>query len=190
MFISPKTSFNNFLGIKYYLQSDYRTAYNYFKLGFEVGYPIGSQYSLKPTLTYHFLPKFLTEVCYYLEDYELGKQAAHLFLTTYNTPSSDCWNLMINWYRIHSNLVLMGPISQNPIIPNVSKIFCIVTDGGWEPWTGKDILTKGLGGSETWIIQTARYLKQTTNFDVMVFCKTSKSKLIKIFCAFCCFFLF
>ena len=162
-----------FIGIKYYLEQNYQTAYNFFRLGFETGYPIESQYSLKPTLTYHYLPKFLTEICYYLEDYELGKQAAQLFLTTYNTPSSDCWNLMINWYRIHSNLALMGPISQKP---KFGKIFCIVTDGGWEPWSGKDILTKGLGGSETWIVETARNIK---GFNVVVFCKTEKSEVFE-----------
>ena len=163
-----------FIGIKYYLEQNYQIAYNYFKLGFETGYPIGSQYSLKPTLSYHFLPRFLTEVCYYLEDYQLGLLSAHLFLTNYNTPSSDSWNLMNNWYRIHNNLVNMGPILQTPAIQG--KIFCIVTDGGWEPWTGKDILTKGLGGSETWIVETARNIK---SFNVIVFCKTEKSEVFE-----------
>ena len=67
----------------------------------------------------------------------------------------------------------MGPISQKP---NVGKFFCIVTDGGWEPWTGKDILTKGLGGSETWIVETARNIK---GYNVLVFCKTEKSEVFE-----------
>jgi len=163
-----------FIGIKYYLEQNYQIAYKYFKLGFETGYPIGSQYSLKPTLSYHFLPKFLTEICYYLEDYQLGLSAAQLFLTNYNTQSSDSWNLINNWYGIHNNLVNMGPISQTPAIQG--KFFCIVTDGGWEPWTGKDILTKGLGGSETWIVETARNIK---NFNVVVFCKTEKPEVFE-----------
>jgi glycosyltransferase involved in cell wall biosynthesis len=52
-------------------------------------------------------------------------------------------------------------------------IFCIVTDGGWEPWTGKDIETKGMGGSETWIIEMARHISETRKFHVVVFCKTN-----------------
>jgi len=80
---------------------------------------------------------------------------------------------MNNWYRIHDNLIKMGPISQKP---NIGKIFCIVTDGGWEPWSGKDILTKGLGGSETWIVETARNIK---GYNVVVFCKTDKSEVFE-----------
>jgi predicted O-methyltransferase YrrM len=169
-----------FIGIHYYLEKNYELAYKYFKMGFEVGYPIGSQYSLKPTLSFHFLPKFLTEVCYYLGDYPLGTKAAELFLTSekHNKPNGDSWGLMTNWYSIHSSLSRMGPINNRPTkYPN--KIFCIVTDGGWEPWSGKDILTKGLGGSETWIVETARYIQKNNDFDVCVFCKTEKSEFFE-----------
>jgi glycosyltransferase involved in cell wall biosynthesis len=60
-------------------------------------------------------------------------------------------------------------------MPPTPKIFCLVTDGGWEPWSGSTIETKGLGGSETWIIETARNLKHS--FNVVVFCNTDKSEM-------------
>ena len=108
-------------------------------------------------------------------DYTTGLKAAELFLTShkYNSPEGDSWNLMVNWYNIHNNILKMGVISQTP--NRTHKIFCIVTDGGWEPWTGKDILTKGLGGSETWIVETARYIQKLGNYSVVVFCKTNQS---------------
>ena len=171
-----------FIGIHYYLEGNHDIAYKYFKLGFEVGYPLGSQYSLKPTLSFHFLPKFLTELCYYNSDYSLGLAAAQLFLTStkYNSPEGESWNLMLNWYNIHTQLLKMGPIVQLPKKPTNKKVICIVTDGGWEPWSGKDILTKGMGGSETWIIETARYLAKTlNNYDVCVFCKTKESEFFE-----------
>jgi hypothetical protein len=158
-----------FIGVHYYLENDYITAYNYFKKAFEIGYPINSQYSLKPTLSFHFLPKFLTEVCYYCQDYLLGIKSAELFIN--NNKMSDSSNLVFNWYNIHKQLFKMPLISQVPVYTN---IICIVTDGGWEPWTGKDIETKGLGGSETWIIETA---KNISNCTVVVFCKTNKSDM-------------
>jgi len=168
-----------FIGIHYYLQGNYQLAYTYFKLGFEVGYPIASQYSLKPTLSFHFLPKFLTEVSYFMEDYQTGAKAAELFLTSskYNSPQGNSWNLVMNWYNIHNNILKIGPISKNP--SSNRKIIALVTDGGWEPWTGKDILTKGLGGSETWIVETARYLQKLGNYDVVVFCKTNQSEMFE-----------
>jgi glycosyltransferase involved in cell wall biosynthesis len=60
-------------------------------------------------------------------------------------------------------------------IPKVMDrpIICFVTDGGWEPWTGRDIETKGMGGSETWIIETARAFSDK-NYHVVVFCKTDR----------------
>ena len=155
-----------FIGIHYYLEGDYNTAYINFKKALEVGYPIHSQYSLKPTLSYHFLPRFLTEICYYVEDYQLGLKAAELFLTK-NTIFDQSWNLVHNWYKIHLNLVKMPQVKSN--------ILVIVTDGGWEPWTGRTIETKGLGGSETWIIETARHLQH--DFNVVVFCNTDKSEI-------------
>ena len=160
-----------FIGIHYYLEQNYLKCYNYFKKAFEVGYPIGSQYSLKPTLSYYFLPRFLTEVCYYLEDYKLGLSSAELFLTK-NNEETETKILMNNWYNIHKNLSLM-PTPSSP--KKDYKIFCIVTDGGWEPWTGKDIETKGLGGSETWVIETARNLQE--QFNVVVFCNTTKPEM-------------
>jgi glycosyltransferase involved in cell wall biosynthesis len=166
-----------FIGIHYYLDKNYQMAFPYFKKAFEVGYPVNSQYSLKPTLSFHFLPKFLTELCYYFKEFELGYNAASLFLTStkFNSPQGDSWNLMSNWYKIHENLCKMGKISQTP--SKLDKpIFCIVTDGGWEPWTGSDIETKGLGGSETWIVEMARYISRTEKYHVVVFCKTNKQE--------------
>ena len=48
-----------FIGIHYYLEHNYNKAYIYFKKAFEIGFPIHCQYSLKPTLSFHFLPKFV-----------------------------------------------------------------------------------------------------------------------------------
>jgi len=168
-----------FIGIHYYLLQDYKSAYIYFLKGFQTGYPVGSQYSLKPTLSFHFLPKFLAEVCYFFDDYTNGFEAAKLFLTSskFNQPGSESWNLMNNWANIHTQLIKMPPVLNEPrntidLGLSDKPIFCIVTDGGWEPWTGSDIETKGLGGSETWIVEMARYISRTGQFHVVVFCKT------------------
>jgi hypothetical protein len=144
-----------FIGIHWYLLKDYPQVYEYFKKAFELGYPLDSQYSLKPTLSFYFLPKFLAEVCYYLSDPVLGLKCCELFLKM-NGPN----NLMNSWSSIFTQLLKV----KN------EKVYCIVTDGGWEPWTGSDILSKGFGGSETWVIETARTLSKTNK--VYVFCNT------------------
>ena len=159
-----------FLGIHWYLQKDFTRAHEYFKKGFEVGYPLHRQYSLKPTLSFHFLPKFLAETCYYTKDYTLGERVAKYFFQN-NKPDCDSVELMSSWYHIHFELNKMGPVSQTPkVFPN--KVFCIVADGGWSDWNGKDIYTNGVGGSETWVIEIARNMKKLNPaLIVLVFCK-------------------
>ena len=159
-----------FIAIHYYLEGNHRVAYDFMKQAFLVGYPINSQYSLKPTLSFHFLPKFLAELCYYFQDSTTGLDCSKLFLTN-NKPGCESWNMMSNWYKIHENLCRMPPVLKNPAKMDL-EIICFVTDGGWEPWTGSDIETKGLGGSETWIIEMARYISRTGKYHVVVFCKT------------------
>jgi hypothetical protein len=52
----------------------------------------------------------------------------------------------------------------------IKPILCFVADGGFEPWTGSDILIKGVGGSETYIIEMARNIQEIGDFKVIVFC--------------------
>ena len=47
------------------------------KKAFEIGYPIHCQYSLKPTLSYYFLPKFLAPLCYENEDFIYVEEFEH-----------------------------------------------------------------------------------------------------------------
>jgi glycosyltransferase involved in cell wall biosynthesis/predicted O-methyltransferase YrrM len=156
-----------FIGIHYYLENDFEKAFKYFKLGFEIGFPQHCQYSLKPTISFHFLPKFLSKLCYQFENYKLGEAAAKLFLLR-NDPTSESYAEILSWYNIYMKLnVYKGP--GVPSVPREKPIFCFVADGNFDKkWSGKSILTDGVGGSETYIIEMARYMK--TNFDVFVFC--------------------
>ena len=176
-----------FLGVHYNEEKNYEKAFFYFKEAFRVGYPIHAQYSLKPTLSFHFLPKFLTLLCYIFEDFSLGLNATTLYLKN-NQPDADKYSEMVSWHKIFENLVKMPPlIAPNSLIENeknmmnaVSKPYiCFVADGGFEPWTGRDILTKGVGGSETYIIEMARYIQAQGMYQVVVFCKCLNSDIFE-----------
>lgn len=162
-----------FIGIHYYLENQYEKAYGYFKRAFDIGFPVHCQYSLKPTLSFHFLPKFLARVCYSLEHYEVGQQACELFLT-HNPSTADDFAEMASWLAIYQKLNLY----RGPKIPQVSEkpIFCFVADGGFAPWSGPNILTTGVGGSETYIIEMARYIQRNSPFEVYVFCNTPQGR--------------
>lgn len=162
-----------FIGIHYYLENKFDLAYNYFKQGFEIGFPEHCQYSLKPTLSYHFLPKFLSKLCYQIEDYELGFKASELFLLN-NKSDADDYKEIVSWYKIYEKLIVYSG-AKTPKIPD-KPVFCFVADGGFSPWSGSNITTTGVGGSETFIIEIARYIKKQNNFDVYVFCNTPGEK--------------
>ncbi len=179
-----------FLGIHYYLEGEKgggehmgtregcrRKAYEYFKAAFALGYPVHAQFSLKPTLSYHFLPKFLTQLCYEFEDYETGLAASRRFLEKAK-PTDDSYTLISDWGQIFAQLVAMGPIRNTPTRflggadgGDDKPLLVIVADGGWGPWTGRDLVEKGVGGSETWVIETARWLHREGTYRVIVFCR-------------------
>lgn len=156
-----------FIGIHYYLQNDYKTAYKYFKTAFEIGFPRNSQFNLRPTLTYHYNPKFLSKICYLLNDFILGKKASTLFLQN-NDNTVESYSEMVSWYNIYDKLTRF-PVMTTAIVPT-KKILCFVADGGFNKWDGQNIYTTGVGGSETYIIEMARNIALSNKYDVYVFC--------------------
>jgi hypothetical protein len=156
-----------FIGIHYYLENNFNKAFGYFKKAFDIGFPVHCQYSLKPTLSYHFLPKFLSKICYELKEYELGKQAAELFLKN-NLSNSESYEEMVSWYKIYEKLTIYVEESS-PKVPK-KPIFVFHADGGFNNWSGSSILTIGVGGSETYIIEHARHIQKSGAFNVYVFC--------------------
>ena len=164
-----------FIGIHYYLENNMKKAYGYFKKAFEIGFPVHCQYSLKPTLSYHFLPKFLCKICYELEDYELGKQSAELFLKN-NLPNADSYDEIMSWYKIYEKLTIVPYDSKIKPVVHQKPIFCFHADGGFNYWSGSSILTIGVGGSETYIIEMARYIQKSGEFDVYVFCNCQEEE--------------
>ena len=163
-----------FIGIHYYLENNINVAYKYFKHSFQIGFPEHCQYSLKPSLSYHFLPKFLSKICYVLEDYKLGLASSELFLL-HNDNNSDGYSEIVSWHKIFQKLTIYS--GEKKVKVPEKPILCFIADGGFNSWSGSNILTSGVGGSETYIIEMARYIKQNDFFgEVIVFCNTPGEK--------------
>jgi hypothetical protein len=120
-------------------------------------------------LSYHFLPKFLSQLCYEFKNYVLGEKCTRLFLEK-NNRDADQYPVIESWYNIFVKLNKMDDNLVVEIDKNDAPLLCFVADGGFEPWTGADILTKGVGGSETYIIEMARYIQKRGDYKVIVFC--------------------
>jgi predicted O-methyltransferase YrrM/tetratricopeptide (TPR) repeat protein len=170
-----------FIGIHYQMEGDATTAFRYFKQAIGIGYPIHTQYSLKPTLYYHFLPKFLVPLCYQFEEFALGEATAKLFLEN-NKPTEDSYELVANWRSIFQHLLkaeaeLAAAPSQ--ALRGDKPLLVLLADGGFAPWTGRDILTKGVGGSETYIIEMARHIQAAGVWQVAVLCNCGQPDLFE-----------
>jgi predicted O-methyltransferase YrrM len=184
-----------FLGIHYYLENNMKVAYDYLKLAYNIGYPQHKQYSLKPNLSFYYVPKFLARVCYLIEDYKLGEECSRFFLT-HNSESDvlnddhkhiNDYHEMLSWHLIYMNLNKCPP--KTSLIQNImtdkykitksKKLLCFVADGGYESWSGSTILNKGVGGSETYIIEMARYIQQNGEYNVIVFCNCTEPEIFE-----------
>jgi tetratricopeptide (TPR) repeat protein len=167
-----------FIGIHYYLEGDRKNAYDYFQRAFVIGYPIHAQFSLKPTLSFHFLPKFLAQLCYENHNWKMGLDASNLFMQ-HNKPDADQYEVIKSWQGIFRFLATI-PEGQHRIPkPGAKPNIVFVADGNWNAWTGSDILTKGMGGSETYIIEIARWVQATGQYNVFVFCNCNGSEVFE-----------
>ena len=145
-----------FLGIHYYNNGDHENAYPHFLRAFEIGFP-GKvrQTSLRPTISNHFTPLFLTELAYN-RDSTVGIAAAVHLLTHSKIATAMERSLVNDWLDIHR-------LVAEVLLPQ--EIVCFVAPGGIAPWDGNSNR-----GPETWIIETARHIKALGNGEVVVFC--------------------
>lgn len=171
-----------FIGIHYLLENNPYKAFEYMKQAFQYGIALDSQFNIKPTLAYYFVPLNIVRLAYLNKEYVIGAQATALFLTHYSTcikltPELDnpqVYNEVIGWHNIYRYIVgddgaaLQG---VGPAIASQKPIAVFVADGGYKEWSGTSIITEGVGGSETFIIEMARNMQASGNFQVYVFCK-------------------
>lgn len=174
-----------FIGIHYYLENDFITSHQYFKKTHEIGYPIHRQYSLKPTLSFHFCPKFLCTTSLHNKDYKLGEQISAFYLTNgTNKENEDLeYSSIVSWHLLYSKLNTLPPKVEIKNVNNINNLnkplFCFVADGGFKKWSGSSIIKEGVGGSETYIIEMARYIQKSGQYNVIVFCNCEEFEIFE-----------
>ena len=162
-----------FIGI-HYMESDPGKAYEFLKTAFLIGYPgERRQMSLRPTLSYHFVPLFLMKLSYVFSNAYVGAEAAELLLTKSTLASEEERNHARDWLAIFR---IMQEMKEAEISPNNTlPVFCFVAPGGFAQWDGSSLQQSGVGGSETWIIETARCIAAKKSFKVVVFCNCAEN---------------
>ena len=169
-----------FIGIHHKLNGNNILAYEYIKRAFELGYPVHCQYSLKPTLSFHFVPKFLAELCYMFNDFETGEKACKLFLEQ-RIMKNEYSDVMKNWNDIYTilNKYDIKTLTPEPNCPVEKPYLCFLADGGFNKWSGSSIENIGVGGSETYIIELSKYIQKSGKYNVIVFCNCEQNEIYK-----------
>ena len=171
-----------YFGLHYYENGLYFQSYQWFKKAFEIGLPIHCQYSLRPVISYCHIPKLLAELCYYYDDFQLGLKSCETYLinrSNINDSFIQEYNPFVEaWYCNYLKLIQLKKVK--PIVSN-KKILCIVADGGFSQWSGSSIIKNGVGGSETWVIETASSISKLYGnyFQVIVFCNCENEEVFK-----------
>lgn len=186
-----------FIALYYYNINEVNLAYTYFKKAYDIGCSVNKQHSVKPIIDNFYIPKFLIELCYNNGNYVLGEECCKRLIDNYDKckPILDSYekispsygtndiNIYISWYNIITlltkKLSTKSSDSKGLIDSNRDKLI-FIADGGFSEWTGKDILDKGLGGSETHVVEMTRHIKsQYSNYDVYVFCKCNEKDVFE-----------
>lgn len=170
-----------FLGSHYLSVSDTKRAFDYLSKGFKLGYPEHRQYCLKPSITYTHIPALLTNICYDLRDFILGGIASDLYLKHNKVSDNPNHETIVSWNKIflllnHSSKVKSEVVSYSR---KGLPICCFIAPCGMNNWTGSDIITCGLGGSESMIVELATQLHLLGRFQVMVFCNCTQEEVYK-----------
>jgi predicted O-methyltransferase YrrM/glycosyltransferase involved in cell wall biosynthesis/tetratricopeptide (TPR) repeat protein len=191
-----------FIGLHYYDTNEVNLAYTYFKKAYDVGCSINKQHSIKPIIDYFYIPKFLIELCYNNGNFVLGEECCKKLINNYHKckPILDSYekispsygtndiNIFISWYNIYTLLTKKIGYSDDQVIglagggqgEGCGDKLVFIADGGFSDWTGKDILDKGLGGSETHVVEMTRHIKsQYSYYDVYVFCKCKEKDVFE-----------
>jgi predicted O-methyltransferase YrrM/tetratricopeptide (TPR) repeat protein len=164
-----------FLGV-YYSNIDTRRAFNYLWKGFKLGFPAHRQYCLKPSITYTHIPKLLIDSCYNLGEYKAGEEASAFYLK--NNKGDEValsWNKIFG-LLVHSNKIKESIKERAPTILR-KPVCCFIAICGLHNWTGSDIMKKGMGGSESFVVEIASRIQVTNQFDVIVFCNCLKEEV-------------
>jgi glycosyltransferase involved in cell wall biosynthesis len=151
-------------------------AFMYLKKAFQIGIPGGNHgMNLKIEQYYINLPKYLIPLCYEKGDYELGEQACRRRL---NFRSDDVTTAWLNiFYHLNQNTPHRGKVKINYCS---NKLVVFLMSGGWAEWNGETLRTRGLGGSETFVIRFAETIVKNygQEYTSVVFCKCGEKRIL------------
>lgn len=144
---------------------DKSLAYYHFKKAFDLGTPI-SQYSTIPIMYEILIPDNLLLLAMDNKDLNYAQQALKRLQESKLYYQNRTF-LPQTYLRLERHLELMESVKTYKVNSNV----CFLVPYGWSKWDGNDIGKKGIGGSETFIVQLLDALQFSDQYKFHVFCR-------------------
>jgi len=171
------------IGYHYHSVGSMALAYTFLKAAFEIGPPVGSHgMNLILDQYYFHAPRLLAPLCLVNHNYQLGEKAIRRLFDFYAAAGNSPPQPVAYLERLLKMFQLMNvthpPLSEAATAKLTSGIsgnrrfIVFVTSCGWKPFSGKTLRKKGLGGSETCIIQLAEHIAKmdSKNTQPIIFC--------------------
>jgi hypothetical protein len=182
-----------FIGIHYYLEGQNSIAFEHLLQGYKIGYPQNGQLGLKPTLSFFYLPKFLSILCLQMKQYELGEEVSNFFVArNQHLPANDhdlmTVRSLLDIFTVCNKFNIRSLHSKKQIVElddefvDNKPIMAFVVPGNFRFWSGQDIETEGLGGSETFIVELTNQIQKLGKYNVVVFCITKTKSVFNGVC--------
>lgn len=189
----PSRSEGLFMIGNYYIKSNKHLAYTFLRMANEVGYPKTQNMNIKLWIHEKYVPKLLLPLCYEFKNYQLGEECAKKAQNWEKKYLEDT-SEVDSWYSVFASLneITRVSIPLNQLNnPNLKRSIVFVAPGGWDKWDGETLITKGLGGSETFVIKFAEFLASqmsitnsftdlpTAKYSVTIFCNCGIGKVFR-----------
>ena len=163
------------IGYHYLLENNNELAYSFFKRVMSIP-KVHKNMNVRGVITSEYAPKFLLQLCFQFNDYELGLKCSSILINSFQNFTYRKWFSIFNLlFKLENEKKVIN--LEIPKLKHDSKLICFIDNGGWgEPWDGETLRTKGLGGSETWTIEYAETLALKPNNKVIVFCNCGETE--------------
>ena len=176
--IDPSRPESDFMmGIHYFEVDQWDQAFSYFKIALDIGIP--EPFFFKPTMYYFYIPHYVLRLAIHFRDGTYAMRATKLL--EQKKRMIEKWqlesHLYVPFYLFPQLCVILNQWIVNfdpPTLPT-TPLLCFIVPFGWTSWKGQDMNGKGIGGSETFIIQLAEMIAISGEYDVHVFCDCSET---------------
>ena len=165
-----------YLGYHYVYHGEKKKGFNFLKKAFLLGNPPIFNLFVRDNDIYNSkLPECIIPLCYEFEEFELGYDACERYL------GNNEFDITVkSWQNIYLLLKHNDTYAQIAPKNNDDINICFIADGGFKKWDGNSIYENGVGGSETYIIEMAKYIAVNKNYKVHVFCNNGYKECSKV----------